>query len=1741
MSNQNNFITLTCVDSNGNTCSNLFLGTDANNNNHTINVSLDIDKLVEEKGVGIAEMQQATLTLRGDVVGQLQSCTAQYSTGEQSVVEYVAENGEVSLPIDLRPLLFAESPTLTLTNSNQQGGLQITDMSVNVTNTERKATYSVLPPTSIEPIIGSTAKIVTVENDTNTIVQSKRCDSEHTVYVDFNYRRKTSKKALKRLMLKVKLTGEGSGSLYVFNASNIGTEENPRYTSEVAYESTTIAQQIIENGNVYLLLDITNRLPTATGVLALVAKNNAYADFSGSVSFIEETVPYTDIMDDNAVLRNELGEKTKYEVDLLNGRLFVSTHLYAATGNLMPANLSLTYNEAYSDSPAVYGMPLFAKGWKLNYQQCIVFNDDNTCTYVDENFKERTFRLAENSTDVYYDFDGKSGLKIYKEKDNTYTLATDQSDSASFNEEGQLIALSKIRGDNEIQTTITYDKEGYPISICDGMNNTIVFETSKNATHITCNNVEIVDLTISENGELLGINCLETPSMELTYEDSKLKTLSDLLSKQGVNYAYDTADSVSKLVLSDFSDKDIVSTTRAIFFEYKALETTVSISQSNENKNHACFKTHYVFAENGEFLYAIENHSSALFSPVVYKNKDSYSQEIANRTSKYAQLKFGTATQTNIPVSINKPQNSTKVSASETFFIDNSSRTLIAGVQVKIDSPTIITQNEEVKIRVSARKQGSSEDSSSVYERFADLTQNKWQAFSIPIRQLESNQHYTITVEIVSNNLNSVVFVNNAYVAKYNGTLTADLIRVKEKVTPASIVSQPMYTEHLEDSDVRWYKMSDIRLKIDNNVAFSTLFTYKDYLLTLKSFSCGNPFNVFYNNGANMYCDAKSLSFSFDFKDISFEKVEMATMRYDDVLSFIHVSFLEDGYEQRVVRNFEKSDTEICIANSIAQYTPSGLLTNFIAENGTEIRYRYDAWGNCIEKKMLSKDETLNILFTSDYGTDGKHLISKTTYRNNETLENVYQYNNMGLLANETLANGQTINYGYDALAHLVQISSTVNNNINETLFSYTDNRISAAYHNSTPYVFSYDALGQLAEVTIGNTYQWSKETTLNADGTTQETIHYGNEQAVEKRYDKFGRVIIESELLDEEYEEVCYYIYSDEEISDEVTHPTSNTLRVSANSKLRRVIDIKNNIVYNYSYDAKDHLSSITQIDKDANGDTLNTWIIEVVEKNELGKTTGIRCKANGNTVFQKSEFSSDILKNDVETESTEDSCGLSFTTTYQRDALNRQCAIDKVESNTNSGYKTQVEYASRIEDGIVVGTTQYVSKATTQIIENGAVKSSKEENVSYDANGNITQYGTTTYEYDRLNRLVREDNLALNKTFTWAYDAGGNITSKKEYAYTTGELGNVLVEKPYTYGSTWKDQLVFFNGSAITYDQAGNPLTYKGNIFEWQRGKLLTKATLADGTVVNMTYYANGLRASKQLGNETHRYYYDPQGNLLQIVTHYATGGKSSMTFTYDRTGVTGFLMEGTYYYFVKNIFGDITDIYCGSNHVCHYTYDAWGSCLATNSQGEIISNENSWANINPFRYRGYYYDKDLKLYLLNSRLYDASTGRFVNANTFENLDLSKINGPNIYNNIVPMLTTNKKLDCCDVEIDIPLDQSVDISRNLDTIQNQDLTQLLLLWGLVASQSELVVGKKPEGFDQTNTNVSNHYAPNKPDKKKISGDTFKFYIEPGASGAPTHFEIMTESMRESGTYYKVYLEFFDTSHYIDKMNLGW
>ncbi|MDR2822802.1 MAG: RHS repeat-associated core domain-containing protein [Acholeplasmatales bacterium] len=287
------------------------------------------------------------------------------------------------------------------------------------------------------------------------------------------------------------------------------------------------------------------------------------------------------------------------------------------------------------------------------------------------------------------------------------------------------------------------------------------------------------------------------------------------------------------------------------------------------------------------------------------------------------------------------------------------------------------------------------------------------------------------------------------------------------------------------------------------------------------------------------------------------------------------------------------------------------------------------------------------------------------------------------------------------------------------------------------------------------------------------------------------------------------------------------------------------------------------------------------------------------------------------------------------------------------------------------------------------------------YDSNMNIVSIVTddnneTRYHYDLLNRLVREDNLRLNKSVQIKYDSSGNILYKKKYQYSLeNKLSGDFEKDYYSYKCDgWKDQLISFNNEQIVYGVQGNPITYRNNQLEWTNKLELSKF----GSNI-YTYDMNGIRKSKKIHGST------------EITINYLLDGtrilkersdNKTLIYNYLLEKITGFVYNNNEYLYQRNIQGDITHILNGSQVVVgEYVYDSWGNHVVLNGEGEVDTLLSSVANINPFRYRGYYYDVETRLYYLNSRYYDPETGRFISADTLSILDESmlQINGLNLY----------------------------------------------------------------------------------------------------------------------------------------------
>ena len=249
------------------------------------------------------------------------------------------------------------------------------------------------------------------------------------------------------------------------------------------------------------------------------------------------------------------------------------------------------------------------------------------------------------------------------------------------------------------------------------------------------------------------------------------------------------------------------------------------------------------------------------------------------------------------------------------------------------------------------------------------------------------------------------------------------------------------------------------------------------------------------------------------------------------------------------------------------------------------------------------------------------------------------------------------------------------------------------------------------------------------------------------------------------------------------------------------------------------------------------------------------------------------------------------------------------------------------------------------------------------YSVNGEVVK---TTYEYtyDTLGQLLTEsvNGVAVN---TMTYDNYGNILTKNGKTYTYGD-------------SKWKDLLTEYDGQTITYDDGGNPINYLGHTLAWEKGRQLK--SFDD---ITYTYNANGIRTSKTVNGVKHEYTLDGTNIVKE------TWDGNTLVPIYDNTeSVCGITYNGTSYYFLKNLQGDVIAITDATGSVvARYTYDAWGVCTI-----ESDTTDCKIAEINPYRYRSYYLDQEIGMYYLQSRYYNPNIGKFINSDDATVLEIEK-----------------------------------------------------------------------------------------------------------------------------------------------------
>ncbi len=175
------------------------------------------------------------------------------------------------------------------------------------------------------------------------------------------------------------------------------------------------------------------------------------------------------------------------------------------------------------------------------------------------------------------------------------------------------------------------------------------------------------------------------------------------------------------------------------------------------------------------------------------------------------------------------------------------------------------------------------------------------------------------------------------------------------------------------------------------------------------------------------------------------------------------------------------------------------------------------------------------------------------------------------------------------------------------------------------------------------------------------------------------------------------------------------------------------------------------------------------------------------------------------------------------------------------------------------------------------------------------------------------------------------------------------------------------------------------------WTQGRRLSSIKKGTDTY-SYEYDMSGVRSVKIADGVKHEYVTQNGRVVRDYVTYAGTDTFVRCTdFFYDEAG-RPFAMRCYYdstltgadtLHYVLNAQGDVVQlIYQGGTVYAEYSYDTWGNVTSIkgSSTGDMY-----YANLNPLRYRGYYYDTETGFYYLQSRYYDPDVKRFLNADSY------------------------------------------------------------------------------------------------------------------------------------------------------------
>ena len=599
-----------------------------------------------------------------------------------------------------------------------------------------------------------------------------------------------------------------------------------------------------------------------------------------------------------------------------------------------------------------------------------------------------------------------------------------------------------------------------------------------------------------------------------------------------------------------------------------------------------------------------------------------------------------------------------------------------------------------------------------------------------------------------------------------------------------------------------------------------------------------------------------------------------------------------------------------------------------------------------------------------------------------------YYYDDFGLLADIHHPNGLIEKYQYSAATE-ERLRRVMYQSSNLTVAQYLDdidsNNLYYGSHGNI-YHLTYQN-GKLSSVAYNNQeYIWMSYYPTIYNGHVVYDRYYtytSNSYNFYKEYDAFGRITIDDKL---------FYEYDDF-------------------SNITSIQDTSLNIVNSYTTYQYNYFNDLTNINVQPNGLSLEN---EYDDYRRLVKKT---YKLNNTTILGNdySYHSGASLEKVIKNATISIYLSTPNSNPIVIDAFDEVDGFSRISSQhiSISGMRTNklIFYCSGGSDNDLtnfrVKTVVYSNDVVGGPLFGNIIlqQITRRENYYYDSLGNITKIENATsplniiamaeYYYDALSRLIRENNKAFNKTYVYSYDYRGNIVSKEEYALTTNQSpSSPLTIHTYTYDSVFLNRLISYDNEPFEYDNMGNPTTYRGKTMSWIRGTLLQSVVDNNNNSVSFVYDGFKQRIRKEANNVTTSYSYINGQLVLE------QKGNQTIKYFYAHDGIVGFALDDVIYFYEKNIQGDVITIRdINRSVVAKYEYDAWGNHIVKDSSNSVNTSSSFVGNINPIRYRSYYYDVDLKMYWLTTRYYDPEIGRFISPDHYSYLSIKKLHGINLY----------------------------------------------------------------------------------------------------------------------------------------------